>query len=100
MSKAFSSIKRFTEESDVLPFSSKYPGKTVGYLLLFDPEYLRWCLLNNMISLDERLKQTVLLKAREYNAARLEAERKKIQKSIPKAVGFDPLDVLFDDIPF
>lgn len=43
MAIAFNRIKTKLDFLDTLGFGNKYLGKTISYILEFDPEYLEWC---------------------------------------------------------
>ena len=97
MSIKFSKLKTELGYSDTLGFG-KYHGKTVGWVIEFDPLYLDWCTKkDNLIFLDEhsleRLYSSVLIAI-----AAKDRPPKKITKNIMYAHADQ--DDHWDDIPF
>jgi hypothetical protein len=43
MAIPFKRIKTQLDFLDTLGFGNKYMGKTISYIIEFDPEYLEWC---------------------------------------------------------
>jgi len=109
MSIKFTRIKTKLDFLDTLGFGNKHLGKTISYIIEFDPEYLEWCckkenlvyltpkcmdLLEDRLHLLKQIKQ----KKEEEKLAKLLAPPKSKNKGLWYA--HSDQDDWFDDVPF
>lgn len=96
MSIKFSKVKQCLELDDLIAFG-KHSGRTISYMLQFEPEYLLWATKQSGLLY---LSSTIALQLEEYVIrAKLEKEKQKWQKFVKEHVAPDFTD-FSEDVPF
>jgi len=93
MSVHFNRIKKCLELDDQLRFGV-HAGRTVSWMLEFEPEYLLWAVKNSAVVLSKTLQDKCLDKA-----LRAKAE-KEVAKSKEVHYAHSDQDDYWDDVPF
>jgi hypothetical protein len=93
MSIRFARIKKCLELDDKLAFGV-HSGKSIGYMLEFEPEYLLWASKNNAVVLNRELEKRCFDKA-----LRAKAE-KEVAKSKEVTYAHSDQDDWWEDVPF
>jgi len=93
MSIKFTKVKKCLELDDKLTFGA-HSGKSISYMLEFEPEYLLWASKNNAVALSKELDKRCFDKA-----LRAKAE-KEVAKSKEVYYAHSDQDDYWEDVPF
>jgi len=93
MSIKFARVKKCLELDDKITFGV-HSGRTVSYMLEFEPEYLFWATKNNAVVLNRELEKRCFDKA-----LRAKAE-KEVAKSKEVYYAHSDQDDWWEDVPF
>lgn len=106
MALPFKKIKKDLDFLDTLGFGNKYMGKTISYIIEFDPEYLDWCCKKaNLVYLTDKCHNALedrLVIVRKAKEDKLLAKLLKPPKSKSKELWYAHADQddWWDDVPF
>lgn len=102
MSIKFARIKKYLELDDKIRFGA-HAGRTISWMLEFEPEYLLWatnqpglCLLSATLTL--RLKQNALRARQEKLAKKEKQTEQTVSYSLDREL--KDLGLWMDDVPF
>lgn len=108
MAIAFNRIKTQLDFLDTLGFGNKYLGKTISYIIEFDPEYLEWCCKKeNLVYLTPKCMGVLEERLHLLKQIKQKKEEEKLRKTLapPKSKFKDWMvhadqDDWWDDVPF
>ena len=99
MSIKFSKIKTCLDLDDQITFGA-HQGKTISYMLAFEPEYLTWCSKQpNLLFLTERAALALEVSVKQMQADRQTLQLSKQQQYNTRYHGEEFSD-WYDDVPF
>lgn len=93
MSIKFNRIKKCLELDDIITFGA-HSGRTISYMLEFEPEYLLWATKNAALVLNKSLQSACLDKA-----LRAKAEKERYKSKEVQYAHADQ-DDWWEDVPF